>query len=1394
MVESTFIARYDAEPEFWQFLNGLTHEDLISELVQNELDAESTRTCIRFESDRFICEGDGQPIDDEGWTRLSFIRGAGKEAPRKRLRIGVKNHGLKTCFTIGNEIVIGSGGKLFKQTLYRNGPDAPPSPATFDQPISDPTAPARGCRIEVPYRTKALATTYGEPLEFAAPDEEIIEGIFHRACAEIPDRFIGVVRPDVRKSYEIQLSHHRLGSVTFLFECAAVRRVRGGHIFKRSCAARGDVSPATAGIREEAFLFGTPVVPSSTHEIPSFYEHKGGFLSEIAWRLDRRGRPSALSGRLRYPIAYPGTAGEARSGLGVHFSGPFISDQERHGVSAASFNPQVTAACDAALIRILPEYLVPKYGARALRLLVDPLRSGGERLRALTAALLEAGGVPLASKPRGRLKFGPRAGADGTIREVVVPVYLWDTANIVRTLAELCPSDCDRVDSTIPTEVIELLADDKFPGWQLTHVTFDEDDAVKRLQPTRSDVYYPWSDDQQWRAELSKPRQVRKYLDVLLALCENEPPTPAETAALRSTIHLPDTRGGVRPMSELYIGNELPNGLAALGAPALLNAELAGHRLFKRRDWRPRRYSFEAFLQKINFLEQPESTRGIFWEWLRKNWGEVPKKSAGSLASLPIWPSRAGSTHTLKELCLPRNAKIADTLSRAVRLPAPGVLGLRAVRRKGRGALVLRSEPTPAELNSYYYANVGRFARDRRLTHDEAANFREFERELSVLAADRQIVAWLARQPAFGLSRDGTVKPVRELHSETEQIASLSLLDADLLDRGNRALEAIFPSRKDPTSAAVIRALEHDAARHTALVPRLKALGAALRREARSDQPVKEIACIPHSGKILAPARLGFRGNRGDYWGEWKVSLPGKGLSADEQVLYKAAGVTSGEPDGETSLAFFEWLNRQTSSVVSRHLEAIIRHFAHPRGVRQWWENHPDVPCLPVQVGPELRLVNRRQAVRKNSSVYLPDFEDLAQAIRDQPRNERLALAIVSRPNVAEPITQFLRDSGVRSLRHKAMAPLSVVGEEPISADSLFETVKHLRSSRMENLRKRLAALELPTSLRPQWRSRLEEVVAVTTAARVYASFRLAGRTYRVQSASGFDQNSGVIWLQRRTEREIEDALFEALMHRVFDEDAPKFAAYVLQKAVRHEFREAEPLFANVSASAADENESSAEDSSEQSQPGETSQTHRPVEPDLSKNLPRPGPIPQNEAAAQQRGIRTGARETRSTGARQRDSVEIENLHRADLKQNQYAWHCQVCLATRSPRELAPEGSYVAFAENRHRLIEAHHADQLHSNGARHAGNLLVLCHHHHHQLGNALSRDLLTSALRACVRAKNVTFFSGDATADRRVVAGQIVSVAPPTLARKVKFFFTTAHREHWLQTSVPASRRGET
>jgi len=109
-----FVTEADWIPDFWNFLLGLNREDLIAELIQNDLDQEATQTQISFERDRLVCEGNGNPVDKNGWRRLRKIRGAGYRVPAKKGKIGVKNHGLKTAFKIGDEIRLLSDDALQK--------------------------------------------------------------------------------------------------------------------------------------------------------------------------------------------------------------------------------------------------------------------------------------------------------------------------------------------------------------------------------------------------------------------------------------------------------------------------------------------------------------------------------------------------------------------------------------------------------------------------------------------------------------------------------------------------------------------------------------------------------------------------------------------------------------------------------------------------------------------------------------------------------------------------------------------------------------------------------------------------------------------------------------------------------------------------------------------------------------------------------------------------------------------------------------------------------------------------------------------------------------------------------------------------------------------------------
>ena len=200
----------------------------------------------------------------------------------------------------------------------------------------------------------------------------------------------------------------------------------------------------------------------------------------------------------------------------------------------------------------------------------------------------------------------------------------------------------------------------------------------------------------------------------------------------------------------------------------------------------------------------------------------------------------------------------------------------------------------------------------------------------------------------------------------------------------------------------------------------------------------------------------------------------------------------------------------------------------------------------------------------------------------------------------------------------------------------------------------------------------------------------------------------------------------------------------------------------------------------EASEPGEAFQTHHPTEQARARNVPRPGPIPKTAAEI---APGTRALSARLSGPPRRAPIPIELAQTADLKENQYAWHCQMCLTTKTPAELAPEGSYVEIAENRQKVMEAHHLDHVGAGGARHAGNLVVLCYWHHHEFGNALSRDQITKALTAPQAAKTIMFPSreGEVPIDGHLVAVKLVSTQ-----KTATFFFTSAHREHWLAAAT--------
>ena len=186
---------------------------------------------------------------------------------------------------------------------------------------------------------------------------------------------------------------------------------------------------------------------------------------------------------------------------------------------------------------------------------------------------------------------------------------------------------------------------------------------------------------------------------------------------------------------------------------------------------------------------------------------------------------------------------------------------------------------------------------------------------------------------------------------------------------------------------------------------------------------------------------------------------------------------------------------------------------------------------------------------------------------------------------------------------------------------------------------------------------------------------------------------------------------------------------------------------------------------------------HSPFDPEASRNLPKPSPIQPNTARVSRCPSQP------SGSARQREfegdspptpALEAEHIHA--LKGDHYASHCQICLCLQSPKELAPDGSYVQWEEVRRRIVEAHHVDPKSGGGARHAGNLVLLCKLHHDNYGRRLSRAAVTAALRSNSKEIYINFGMDSK------VQGKSVELTIPDSGDVVQLFFTDHHATYWL------------
>ena len=451
----------------------------------------------------------------------------------------------------------------------------------------------------------------------------------------------------------------------------------------------------------------------------------------------------------------------------------------------------------------------------------------------------------------------------------------------------------------------------------------------------------------------------------------------------------------------------------------------------------------------------------------------------------------------------------------------------------------------------------------------------------------------------------------------------------DRLDLSNRfvlndrqyatGLDKLSPALEAPTATMLLDTFSEDPENFPALQTRLERFLAITSADDHARLQLAEMAIIPTQRQARAPSILAFSGTRGDYWGDWKARISTKGLSQDEQRRYRAVGVTSALPDPETSHDFFEWLAAQNAAILSRHIPCVLRHILHRDGPTQWAQTFTDTPCIPVRNRLGVRLVSLRTAPR--APVYLPDAGAIGDAVIHKDRSVSLAIDRVM--EVREPTTERLRDLGVRSLREALDEPVSVAGTGEIAAagEDLLAQFHVLLSRRFRRtLLKRLNDLGVESELvRRDWHDRLSQITDICFADEVHATYRFRSKLYRDEVDAGFDAMSHVFWMRRERRTNL-SSLYEAVAKQlVLTSAARPIDLLALEGALELEVND--PSFAppaGTELDAINDNITEKDDGriehsdGADSEPGEAVHGHSPFEPDASRNVPKPSPIPPN--------------------------------------------------------------------------------------------------------------------------------------------------------------------------------------
>ena len=1418
--EVGLVTEFDQVPIFWNFLAGLDRNDLIVELIQNDLDQDATRTVISFEQDRLVCEGNGRPVEADGWKRLRKLTGAGDSVPEKRNKFGVKNHGLKTAFTISDKIRLMSAGKAVVQSLYAKGRNKPPYPGASPLPVDDPRAPANGCRVIVHYRDTDFEPSQGEAFKQKAVGAEDIEALFRSACAGVPEQFAGIVSPEITPRYEIVLRHWRLGEACFLFSCGKPRKIaKRIEIFQRRCAVGGTASPLPEPLKERAARRLAPLQGRMKKRTADFFRRGNRVYVEASWPIDKRGRPKVGTGRFRYPIGYPPNSREACTGHSAYFNASFVSDnRRRYPIRNESTFDELCAECKSLLVDVLACHTIPQWGADGLLPLVpNPhVNNEDEAVRPLLAQLAKRGALPvlnwrdateLALKGKKQAnkvvaqRLARRLGSKEAKRyRFVVPATTWERSTVHPTLSLLCSRSEKQLDSRAHPDIVRLLADCNTTGFAEVFVTFDEKDVFDRVIGKGNKYFAKIADPGR---EISEPFIARVYLDLKNLTLDNGECDKDKEGELFAALSVPDNRAQPIPLRNLWSSAHLPIDVPGLNLPPILHPDLVAHPLFRREKWKRRKFTMAKFLESGVLHEADQDTRTRFWRWLRQNAKHVPRAARPKLADLAIWPDENGHLCRISDLCEPRSRSVGAVLADYIRRPHEQVRRSTLVAFRGKARTSIRRVPTENEIADWLDHRLAKFEIGSEPDAATIDALGRFEADLVLLLKDRAIASLLKATGSTlpALARDGTIQWRADIVAPSPSVDLLALPGRFLLkdEKDAAALDKLSPVLRESTAAMLLDAFTEDSGNFIAVHPRLKHFLSVTQDGSDERWRLAETPILPVDGRPRAPSVLALPGNRGDYWGGWKESIPAKDLSQDGQRRYLAAGVTSARPNQKTSRAFFEWLSIRDRADLEFHIPCVLRHILHLEGPVKWAATFTETPFIPVRGRNGLQLVSLKTA--RNKPVYLSDAGDIGDNIIES--DSSVLLVVDHEKRVMEPISEPLRRLEIKSLREAISEPENVAGTGNIvrAEGDVIDGFNALQSRKFRaTFFKRLNELDIdPRLVRGNWQYRLDKIEQFFFANKITARYRFRRKPYSLEVDAGFDSQSGIFWVKQDSSIDLSNIYEQLAKQLIFRPEARRIDLLALERAIKLEVDD--PSFVYPVGGRPDRSGDSvvtegADGDGPREIEGGDAETdlveapfgHSPFTPDPSGNLPKPGPIP-SEPQTQPRPPRhpnavSGSDETDDS----RQAPELEKDQIDDLKRNQYASHCQICLCEKLPQDLAPAGSYIESAEVRRYVIEAHHVDPRSGGGARHAGNLLVLCKFHHHNFGRRFTRLSVIEALQSETKRRIVKFSRPDE--ETLEINGRHIKLELSDTHETLKVFFTEQHANYWLSQAGPANQ----